>query len=47
MVDGMMRWKVALLAAGMLLSGVAGAEVCTTQSQMTATDRDASGGGGA
>ncbi len=40
MVDGMMRWKVALLAAGMLLSGVAAAEVCTTQSQMTATDRD-------
>ena len=36
-----MRWKVALLAAGMLLSGVAAAEVCTTQSQMTSTERDA------
>ncbi|MEO6816177.1 MAG: hypothetical protein ABI177_05700 [Edaphobacter sp.] len=37
----MMRFKVALLAAGMLLSGVASAEVCTTQSQMTPADRDA------
>lgn len=41
MVDGMMRFRIALLAAGMLLSGVAAAEVCTTQSQMTAADRDA------
>lgn len=41
MVDRMMRWKAALLAAGMLLSGVAMGEVCTTQSQMTASDRDA------
>jgi hypothetical protein len=40
MADIMMRFKVGLLAAGMLLSGVAGAEVCTTQSQMTAADRD-------
>jgi len=30
-----------LLAAGMLVAGVASAEVCTTQSQMTAADRDA------
>jgi len=37
----MMRWKIALLAAGMLISGVAAGEVCTTQSQMTASDRDA------
>jgi hypothetical protein len=37
----MMRCKVAVLAAGILLSGVASAEVCTTQSQMTAADRDA------
>lgn len=36
-----MRFKVALLAAGIVLSGVASAEVCTTQSQMTASDRDA------
>jgi hypothetical protein len=41
MVDIMMRFKVALLAAGMLLSGMASAEVCTTQSQMTPADRDA------
>jgi hypothetical protein len=37
----MMRCKVAVLAAGILLSGVASAEVCTTQSQMTTADRDA------
>jgi hypothetical protein len=37
----MMRIKVGLLVAGMLLAGVSGAEVCTTQSQMTAGDRDA------
>jgi hypothetical protein len=37
----MMRLGIGLLAAGMLLSGVADAEVCTTQSQMTAADRDA------
>jgi hypothetical protein len=30
-----------LLAAGLLVAVVASAEVCTTQSQMTATDRDA------
>ncbi|WP_229739275.1 hypothetical protein [Edaphobacter dinghuensis] len=37
----MMRFKIALLAAGLLLSGVVAAEVCTTQSQMTSADRDA------
>jgi hypothetical protein len=37
---GMMRCRVGLLAVGMLLSGVAAAEVCTTQSQMTPADRD-------
>ncbi len=36
----MMRIRIGLLA-GMLVAGVASAEVCTTQSQMTATDRDA------
>ncbi|MEO8737264.1 MAG: hypothetical protein ABI380_12080 [Edaphobacter sp.] len=36
-----MRLKVALLATGMLLSGAASAEVCTTQSQMAVADRDA------
>ena len=36
----MMRAKVALLAAVLLVSGLASAEVCTTQSQMTAEDRD-------
>jgi hypothetical protein len=36
----MMRCRVAVLAAGLLLSGVASAEVCTTQSQMMAADRD-------
>jgi hypothetical protein len=37
----MMRIKTLVLATGMLMVGVASAEVCTTQSQMTATDRDA------
>ena len=37
----MMRLKVVLLAAGILSTGVASAEVCTTQSQMTSADRDA------
>jgi hypothetical protein len=37
----MMRIKIGLLAAGMLLPGVVRAEVCTTQSQMTPADRDA------
>jgi hypothetical protein len=41
MVDIMMRFKVALLAGGILLCGMASAEVCTTQSQMTPADRDA------
>ena len=36
-----MRIKALLLAAGMLAAGVASAEVCTTQSQMQAADRDA------
>jgi hypothetical protein len=37
----MRRIGTNLLAAGMLMAAVASAEVCTTQSQMTATDRDA------
>jgi hypothetical protein len=37
----MMRLGMGWLMAGMLLSGVAAAEVCTTQSQMTSADRDA------
>src|SRR5271170_5155498 len=41
MAGAMMRIKIGLLAAGMLVACVASAEVCTTQSQMTATDRDA------
>ena len=41
MADAMMRIGMGLLAAGMLVAGVASAEVCTTQSQMTAADRDA------
>lgn len=44
MVDRMMRCRIALLAVGMLISGVScvsAEEVCTTQSQMSATDRDA------
>jgi len=36
-----MRLGMGWLMAGMLLSGVAAAEVCTTQSQMTSADRDA------
>jgi hypothetical protein len=36
----MKRVKILLLATGLMLRGVAGAEVCTTQSQMTATERD-------
>jgi hypothetical protein len=36
----MMKTRIGLLAAAMLLAGVGGAEVCTTQSQMTASDRD-------
>ena len=41
MAGAMMRIRIGLLAAGMLVASVASAEVCTTQSQMTATDRDA------
>ncbi len=37
----MMRMTVAWLIAGVLVCGVASAEVCTTQSQMSASDRDA------
>lgn len=37
----MMRIGIGLLATGILVAAVASAEVCTTQSQMTATDRDA------
>jgi hypothetical protein len=41
MAGAMMRIRIGLLAAGVLVAAVASAEVCTTQSQMTATDRDA------
>jgi hypothetical protein len=41
MADMMIRLKVALLAAVFLLSAMAPAEVCTTQSQMSAADRNA------
>jgi hypothetical protein len=41
MAGAMMRIRIGLLAAGMIVTGVASAEVCTTQSQMTASDRDA------
>jgi hypothetical protein len=41
MAGAMMRIRIGLLTAGMLLGAIASAEVCTTQSQMTATDRDA------
>lgn len=40
MAGMMMNVKVALLAAMLLASGVVSAEVCTTQSQMTAAERD-------
>lgn len=41
MAGAMMRIGIGLLATGILVAAVASAEVCTTQSQMTATDRDA------
>jgi hypothetical protein len=41
MAGAMMRFGIGLLALAMLVVGSASAEVCTTQSQMTATDRDA------
>jgi hypothetical protein len=42
LMSGMkMRVRIGLLATGLLMSAIASAEVCTTQSQMTATDRDA------
>jgi hypothetical protein len=41
MAGAMMRIRIGLLTAGMLVAAIASAEVCTTQSQMTATDRDA------
>ena len=46
MAGEMMKIKVGLLVAGVLIGAVASAEVCTTQSQMTATDRDALAGAG-
>ncbi len=39
-----MRIRIGLLMAGMMMAAVASAETCTTQSQMTAADRDALGG---
>jgi hypothetical protein len=41
MAGAMKRVRIGVLAAGVLVAAVASAEVCTTQSQMTATDRDA------
>src|SRR5437879_5262599 len=41
MAGAMMRIGVGLLATVLLAAGVGSAEVCTTQSQMTAADRDA------
>jgi len=41
MTNVMIRTVIGLLAAGVLMAGMASAETCTTQSQMTATDRDA------
>jgi hypothetical protein len=41
MAGAMMRIRIGLVVAGVLVAAVASAEVCTTQSQMTATDRDA------
>jgi len=41
MAGGMMKIKIGLLMVGLLMGAVASAEVCTTQSQMTASDRDA------
>jgi hypothetical protein len=39
MTARMMKIKIGLVAAAVFFAGVAAAEVCTTQSQMTATDR--------
>jgi hypothetical protein len=41
MAGAMMRIGIGLLAVGLLASGGGSAEVCTTQSQMTAADKDA------
>jgi len=41
MAGVMMRVRMGLWAVGLLVAAVASAEVCTTQSQMTAADRDA------
>src|SRR5882757_9601836 len=41
MAGVMKRRLVVLLAGGIVVAGVASAEVCTTQSAVTATDRDA------
>ncbi|MDQ2833661.1 MAG: hypothetical protein M3Y50_07940 [Acidobacteriota bacterium] len=38
--NGMITFKVAALGLGLLVGGIASAEVCTTQSQMSAADRD-------
>jgi hypothetical protein len=40
MAGVMMRFGIGLVAVGMMVAGVASAEVCTTQSQMSASDRD-------
>jgi hypothetical protein len=41
MATRMRKVGIGLMAAGMLLAGVAAAEICTTQSQMAAADRSA------
>ena len=41
MTGAMMRIGIGLLAAVLLAADLGSAEVCTTQSQMTAADRDA------
>ena len=41
MVDVMIRLKIGLLTVGLLVAGMASAEVCTTQSQMTGAEREA------
>jgi hypothetical protein len=46
MAGAKMRIGIGLLAAVLLAAGVGSAEVCTTQSQMTAADRDALAGAG-
>ncbi len=41
MAGEMMRIRIGMLVAAMVMAAVASAETCTTQSQMTAADRDA------